>query len=94
MEKCVGSWQTDRPATHFSVKLGPVYGLRIRLISQTQTSLQYGHGHNVRIDRRQTPIVFKAGTVKSVCTAYTARSNEMLGWEGVGNRQLLCFFKA
>jgi hypothetical protein len=24
----------------------------------------------------------------------TARSNEILGWEGVGNRQLLCFFKA
>jgi hypothetical protein len=23
-----------------------------------------------------------------------ARSNEMLGWEGVGNRQLLRFFKA
>jgi hypothetical protein len=23
-----------------------------------------------------------------------ARSNEILGWEGVGNRQLLCFFKA
>jgi hypothetical protein len=21
------------------------------------------------------------------------RSNEILGWEGVGNRQLLCFFK-
>jgi hypothetical protein len=21
-------------------------------------------------------------------------SNEILGWEGVGNRQLLCFFKA
>jgi hypothetical protein len=25
---------------------------------------------------------------------YIARSNEILGWEGVGNRQLLCFFKA
>jgi hypothetical protein len=24
----------------------------------------------------------------------SARSNEILGWEGVGNRQLLCFFKA
>jgi hypothetical protein len=23
-----------------------------------------------------------------------ARSNEILGWESVGNRQLLCFFKA
>jgi hypothetical protein len=23
-----------------------------------------------------------------------ARSKEILGWEGVGNRQLLCFFKA
>jgi hypothetical protein len=23
-----------------------------------------------------------------------SRSNEILGWEGVGNRQLLCFFKA
>jgi hypothetical protein len=23
-----------------------------------------------------------------------ARSNEILSWEGVGNRQLLCFFKA
>jgi hypothetical protein len=23
-----------------------------------------------------------------------ARSNEILGWEGVGNRQLLCFFTA
>jgi hypothetical protein len=23
-----------------------------------------------------------------------ARSNEILGWEGVANRQLLCFFKA
>jgi hypothetical protein len=23
-----------------------------------------------------------------------ARSNEILGWEGVGNRQLLCFSKA
>jgi hypothetical protein len=30
-----------RPVTHFPVKLGPVYGLRIRLIFQTQTSLQY-----------------------------------------------------
>jgi hypothetical protein len=27
-------------------------------------------------------------------TQYIARSNEILGWEGVGNRQLLCFFKA
>jgi hypothetical protein len=26
--------------------------------------------------------------------AYIARSNEFLGWGGVGNRQLLCFFKA
>jgi hypothetical protein len=26
--------------------------------------------------------------------AYIARSNEILSWEGVGNRQLLCFFKA
>jgi hypothetical protein len=25
---------------------------------------------------------------------YIARSNEILGWEGVGNRQLLCFLKA
>jgi hypothetical protein len=23
-----------------------------------------------------------------------ARSNEILGWEGVGNHQLLCLFKA
>jgi hypothetical protein len=23
-----------------------------------------------------------------------ARTNEILGWESVGNRQLLCFFKA
>jgi hypothetical protein len=23
-----------------------------------------------------------------------ARLNEILGWEGVGNRQLFCFFKA
>jgi hypothetical protein len=25
---------------------------------------------------------------------HIARSNEILGWEGVGNRQLLCFFEA
>jgi hypothetical protein len=25
---------------------------------------------------------------------YIVRSNEILGWGGVGNRQLLCFFKA
>jgi hypothetical protein len=25
---------------------------------------------------------------------YITRSNEILGWEGVGNRQLLCFFTA
>jgi hypothetical protein len=25
---------------------------------------------------------------------HIARSNEILGWEGVGNPQLLCFFKA
>jgi hypothetical protein len=25
---------------------------------------------------------------------YIAHSNEILGWEGLGNRQLLCFFKA
>jgi hypothetical protein len=25
---------------------------------------------------------------------YNARSNKILGWEGVGNRGLLCFFKA
>jgi hypothetical protein len=24
---------------------------------------------------------------------HIARSNEILGWEGVGNRQLLCFLK-
>jgi hypothetical protein len=33
-----------------------------------------------------TPVVRRAN--------YIARSNEILGWEGVGNRQLLCFFKA
>jgi hypothetical protein len=27
-------------------------------------------------------------------TYYIARSNEILAWEGVGNRQLLCFFQA
>jgi hypothetical protein len=27
-------------------------------------------------------------------TDYITRSNESLGWEGVENRQLLCFFKA
>jgi hypothetical protein len=45
ISKC--SW----PATHFPVKFGPVYGLRIRLISHTQTSLQYcpaRAGNNVR----------------------------------------------
>jgi hypothetical protein len=26
--------------------------------------------------------------------SYIECSNEILGWEGVGNRQLLCFFKA
>jgi hypothetical protein len=26
--------------------------------------------------------------------SYIVRSNEILGWEGVGNRQLFCFFKA
>jgi hypothetical protein len=32
-----------------------------------------------------TPVVRRAN--------YIARSNEILGWEGVGNRQLLCFFR-
>jgi hypothetical protein len=31
---------------------------------------------------------------KLLVTINIARSNEILGWEGVGNRQLLCFFKA
>jgi hypothetical protein len=33
----LGISKCSRPATHFPVKLGPVYGLRIRLIFQTQT---------------------------------------------------------
>jgi hypothetical protein len=30
---------------------------------------------------------------QSHCGYYIALSNEILDWEGVGNRQLLCFFK-
>jgi hypothetical protein len=37
----LGISKCSTPATHFPVKLGPVYGFRIRLIFQTQTSLQY-----------------------------------------------------
>jgi hypothetical protein len=32
--------------------------------------------------------------IKNIGIIYIARSNEILGWEDVGNRQLLCFFKA
>jgi hypothetical protein len=28
-----------------------------------------------------------------IIVGYIERSNEILGWEGVENRQLLCFFK-
>jgi hypothetical protein len=40
---CLGISKCSRPTTHFSfsVKLGPVYGLKIRLISQIQSSSQY-----------------------------------------------------
>jgi hypothetical protein len=40
---CLGISKCSKPTTHFSfsVKLGPVYGLKIRLISQIQSSLQY-----------------------------------------------------
>jgi hypothetical protein len=31
---------------------------------------------------------------RSIRDLSIARSNEILGWEGVGNRQLLCFFTA
>jgi hypothetical protein len=33
-------------------------------------------------------------TVRVVVASCTLSCNEILGWEGVGNRQLLCFFKA
>jgi hypothetical protein len=67
MSKC------SRSATHFPVKFDPVHGLRMRLISHTQTSLQHcpaRDGNKVRstldarIDRRRTPIIFISGTVK------------------------------
>jgi hypothetical protein len=32
--------------------------------------------------------------VTNSCVILYARSNEILGWGGVENRQLLCFFKA
>jgi hypothetical protein len=32
--------------------------------------------------------------MKNVSRGHIARSNEILGWGGVGHRQLLCFFKA
>jgi hypothetical protein len=37
----VGISKCSRPAIHFPVKLGSFYSLRIRLIFQIQTSLQY-----------------------------------------------------
>jgi hypothetical protein len=33
-------------------------------------------------------------TAATKLKVHIAGSNEILGWEGVGNRQLLCFFKA
>jgi hypothetical protein len=36
---------------------------------------------------------FLANTLDELLENMT-RSNEILGWEGLGNRQLLCFFKA
>jgi hypothetical protein len=32
--------------------------------------------------------------VSRINRSFITRSNEILGWAGVGNRQLLCFFKA
>jgi hypothetical protein len=65
---CLGISKCSTPATHFPVKFGPVYSLKIRLISHTQTSLQYCPAQEGimfgRIDQRRTPIIFISGTVK------------------------------
>jgi hypothetical protein len=39
-------------------------------------------------------LTVKFNLLKNTQPHYIARSNEIRGWEGVGNRQLLCFFKA
>jgi hypothetical protein len=39
-------------------------------------------------------LMSKQKSVFLTSNANIARSNEILGWEGVGNRQLLCFFTA
>jgi hypothetical protein len=45
------------------------------------------------VDLEEIPLVY--GHLKTSlisCTPTIGRSNEILGWGGVGNRQLLCFF--
>jgi hypothetical protein len=43
---------------------------------------------------RPENIVIRYVSFVSLTAICIARSNEILGWEGVENRQLLCFFKA
>jgi hypothetical protein len=41
-------------------------------------------------------LIFTSGKIIHTRATYNniARSNEILGWDDVGNRQLFCFFKA
>jgi hypothetical protein len=48
-----------------------VYYLFFCNIARHGTGIMFG-----RIDRRRTPIIFRSGTVKSMCTAYNVRSNK------------------
>jgi hypothetical protein len=72
-----------RPATYF-----PVYGLRIRFPKPKLLCNIARHGHNVRIDRRRTPVVFRAG-VRLIKAAFLKFGIEVGVVESIENPALV-----
>jgi hypothetical protein len=69
-------------------------GVEKLIVNAPLAPLQIKNTNNTRSEVRFKQLIHDAFTIDLNTRYNIARSNEILGWEGVGNNQLLRFFKA
>jgi hypothetical protein len=80
------------PDTIANIKQKSLHGRYFKELEQPEINIQASHAwlkkSNIHPETEGFIFAIQDRVINIEC------SNEILGWEGVGNRQLLCFFKA
>jgi hypothetical protein len=80
------------PDTIANIKQKSLHGRYFKELEQPEINIQASHAwlkkSNIHPDTEGFIFAIQDRVINIEC------SNEILGWDGVGNRQLLCFFKA